>query len=83
MTSLLDILQREDKAVRNLEQAKRDVLHDTSLAETAACPKSIFLKWKQESIEQRQRAFAEWVLVRQELRQYLAELNANEDDIYL
>lgn len=79
MTSLLDILQREDKAVRNLEQAKRDVLHNTSLAETAAYPENIFLKWKQELIEKRQRAFAEWVLIRQELRQYLAELNENDD----
>lgn len=79
MNSLLDILKKEDRAVRNLEQAKRAVLHDTALAKTAACPDSIFIKWKQELIEQRQRAFAEWVLVRQEIRQYFADLQENND----
>lgn len=83
MTSLLDILRREEEAVKNLKEARREEIHITSLSRTKAAPESTFKKWKEETIEMRRKASAEYLLVRQELRQYLAELNANEDDIYL
>ena len=79
MTSLLDILRREDEAVKRLKEANREFTHMTSLSKTGAVSKSVSDKWIQEAKEERQKAFAEFVHVRQELRQYFADLQENND----
>lgn len=83
MTSLLDILQREDEAVKNLKEARKEVIHITSLTRMKIGTESSFNRMKEEAVDKSRRAAAEYLLVRQELRHYFAELDADEDEAYL